>query len=315
MKKIAFVYPGQGCQFEKMGKEFYDNYACAREVFELASESLGDDLKELCFESDLEKLSLTENTQPAIFTVCMAPSKILESNGIKASAFAGLSLGEYSGLSAAGAISIEDGVRLVRKRGQLMQDEVPVGKGSLMAVMGLTQDKIEEAILPLQSKGIISCSNINTDNQIVIGGEVELLKEAEGMLKASGAKRAMFLNVSAPFHTKMLTGAGQKLRIELDQIAINAPVKDYYPNVTGELFIPESGNVKAQIADLLEKQVYSPVLWNRSIRSMIAQGVDTFVEVFPGNVAGSLIKKIDKSAEVISISNVEMLEAFLNSYR
>ena len=184
-----------------------------------------------------------------------------------------------------------------------------------MAVMGLTQDKIEEAILPLQSKGIISCSNINTDNQIVIGGEVELLKEAEGMLKASGAKRAMFLNVSAPFHTKMLTGAGQKLRIELDQIAINAPDKDYYPNVTGELFIPESGNVKAQIADLLEKQVYSPVLWNRSIRSMIAQGVDTFVEVFPGNVAGSLIKKIDKSAEVISISNVEMLEAFLNSYR
>ena len=140
-------------------------------------------------------------------------------------------------------------------------------------------------------------------------------KEAEGMLKASGAKRAMFLNVSAPFHTKMLTGAGQKLRIELDQIAINAPDKDYYPNVTGELFIPESADVKSQIADLLEKQVYSPVLWNRSIRSMIAQGVDTFVEVFPGNVAGSLIKKIDKSAEVISISNVEMLEAFLNSYR
>lgn len=315
MKKIAFVYPGQGCQFEKMGREFYDSYACAREVFELASESLGDDLKELCFESDLEKLSLTENTQPAIFTVSMALSKILDSNGIKATAFAGLSLGEYSGLSAAGAISIEDGVRLVRKRGQLMQDEVPVGKGSLMAVMGLTQDSIEEAILPLQSKGIISCSNINTDNQIVIGGEIELLKEAEGMLKAAGAKRAMFLNVSAPFHTKMLTGAGQKLKMELDRIAINAPDKDYYPNVTGELFIPESADVKSQIADLLEKQVYSPVLWTRSIRSMMAQGVDTFVEVFPGNVAGSLIKKIDKSAEVISISNVEMLEAFLNSYR
>lgn len=315
MKKIAFVYPGQGCQFEKMGKEFYDNYACAREVFELASESLGEDLKDLCFESDLEKLSLTENTQPAIFTVSMALSKILESNGINTSAFAGLSLGEYSGLSAAGAISIEDGVRLVRTRGKLMQDEVPVGKGSLMAIMGLSQEKIEEAILPLQSKGIISCSNINTDNQIVIGGQVELLKEAEGILKSAGAKRAMFLNVSAPFHTKMLTGAGEKLRLELDKIAIQAPDKDYYPNVTGEIFNSGSQSVHSAIGDLLEKQVYSPVLWNKTIKNMIAQGINTFVEVFPGNVAGSLIKKIDKNVEIISISNVEMLETFLNSYR
>lgn len=315
MKKIAFVYPGQGCQFEKMGKDFYDNYACAREVFELASESLGDDLKELCFESNLEKLSLTENTQPAIFTVSMALSKILESNGITTSAFAGLSLGEYSGLSASGAISIEDGVRLVRTRGKLMQDEVPVGKGSLMAIMGLTQEKIEEAILPLQSKGIISCSNINTDNQIVIGGQVELLKEAEVILKTAGAKRAMFLNVSAPFHTKMLTGAGKKLRLELDKIIIQSPDKDYYPNVTGEIFNAGSQSAQFAIADLLEKQVYSPVLWNKSIKNMIDQGITTFVEVFPGNVAGSLIKKIDKNAEVISISNVEMLETFLNSYR
>jgi len=316
MKKIAFVYPGQGCQFEKMGKEFYDNYACAREVFELASEALGEDLKDLCFESDLETLSLTQNTQPAIFTVSMALSKILESNAVKASAFAGLSLGEYSGLCASGAISIEDGVRLVRTRGKLMQDEVPVGKGSLMAIMGLSQDKIEEAILPLQSKGIISCSNINTDNQIVIGGQVELLKEAEAILKSAGAKRAMFLNVSAPFHTKMLTGAGEKLRLELDKIAVKSPDKDYYPNVTGEIFIPQMPeNAHADIADLLEKQVYSPVLWNKTIKNMINEGINTFVEVFPGNIAGSIIKKIDKNVEIISLSNMEMLETFLNSYR
>lgn len=314
MKKIAFVYPGQGCQFEKMGQEFYNNYACAREVFDRASSSLGEDLARLCFESDIAKLSLTENTQPAIFTVSMALSKILEENGIQASAFAGLSLGEYSGLAAAKAISLEDGVGLVRTRGKLMQDEVPVGKGSLMAVMGLSQAQIEEAISPLQTKGIISCSNINTDNQIVVGGQIELLQEAEAILKQAGAKRAMFLNVSAPFHTKMLVGAGKKLRTELESIAISTPDKAYYPNVTGELFcISENENVHCRIADILEKQVYSPVLWNKTIKNMISNGINTFVEVFPGNVAGSLIKKIDKNVEIISISNLEMLETFLNN--
>lgn len=314
MKKIAFVYPGQGCQFEKMGQEFYNNYASAREVFDRASNSLGEDLSELCFESSLEKLSLTENTQPAIFTVSMALSRILEENGIKASAFAGLSLGEYSGLCASKAISLEDGVGLVRTRGKLMQEEVPVGKGSLMAVMGLSQLQIEEAISPLQAKGIISCSNINTDNQIVVGGQIELLQEAEAILKQAGARRAMFLNVSAPFHTKMLVGAGKKLRLELENINISNPDKAYYPNVTGELFAAAEGNdIKAVIANLLENQVYSPVLWNKTIKNMISSGIDTFVEVFPGNVAGSLIKKIDKNVEIINLSNLDMLETFLNN--
>jgi len=314
MKKIAFVYPGQGCQFEKMGQEFYNNYASAREVFDRASKSLGEDLSELCFESSLEKLSLTENTQPAIFTVSMALSRILEEHGIQASAFAGLSLGEYSGLCASKSISLEDGVGLVRTRGKLMQEEVPVGKGSLMAVMGLSQLQIEEAISPLQAKGIISCSNINTDNQIVVGGQIELLQEAEAILKQAGARRAMFLNVSAPFHTKMLVGAGKKLRLELENINISNPDKAYYPNVTGELFAAAEGNdIKAVIANLLENQVYSPVLWNKTIKNMISSGIDTFVEVFPGNVAGSLIKKIDKNVEIISLSNLDMLETFLNN--
>ncbi|MGB5824321.1 MAG: ACP S-malonyltransferase, partial [Proteocatella sp.] len=295
-----------------MGQEFYNNYASAREVFDRASNSLGEDLSKLCFESSLEKLSLTENTQPAIFTVSMALSRILEENGIQASAFAGLSLGEYSGLSASKAISLEDGVRLVRTRGQLMQDEVAVGKGSLMAVMGLSQLQIEEAISPLQAKGIISCSNINTDNQIVVGGQVELLQEAEAILKEAGARRAIFLNVSAPFHTKMLLGAGKKLRLELENINISTPDKVYYPNVTGELFT-SSEDTAADIANLLENQVYSPVLWNKTIKNMISSGIDTFVEVFPGSVAGSLIKKIDKNVEIVSLSNLDMLETFLNN--
>lgn len=314
MKKIAFVYPGQGCQFEKMGQDFYNNYASARKVFDRASNALGEDMSKLCFESSLETLSLTENTQPAIFTVSMALSEILEENAVHASAFAGLSLGEYSGLAASKAISLEDGVGLVRTRGKLMQNEVPVGKGSLMAVMGLSQLQIEEALLPLQARGIISCSNINTDNQIVVGGQVELLQEAEAILKQAGARRAMFLNVSAPFHTKMLLGAGNKLRTELENINISSPDKAYYPNVTGELFAgSKSGDIKTEIAGLLEDQVYSPVLWNKSIKNMISNGINTFVEVFPGNVAGSLIKKIDKNVEVISLSNLDMLETFLNN--
>lgn len=313
MKKIAFVYPGQGCQAEKMGQDFYNNFACARKVFEDASNSLGEDLAKLCFESDLDTLSLTENTQPTIFTVSMALSQILEENGIEASAFAGLSLGEYSGLAAAKAISLEEGVKLVRTRGQFMQQEVPVGTGSLMAVMGLSQEKIEEVIAPLSKKGVISCSNINTDNQIVIGGEIALLTEAEPLLKAAGAKRAMMLKVSAPFHTSMLLGAGKKLRTELSKVHIALPNKSYYPNVTGQLFAANNAlPIDEQISDILEKQVYSPVLWNKSIKNMIEDGIDTFVEVFPGNVASSLIKKIDKNVKIVSLSNLESLEAFLS---
>lgn len=316
MKKIAFVYPGQGCQAEKMGQDFYNNYACARKVFDDASNALGEDLAKLCFEADIDTLSLTENTQPTIFTVSMALSKILEENGIEASAFAGLSLGEYSGLAAAKSISLEEGVKLVRTRGKLMQEEVPVGLGSLMAVMGLSQDKIEEAIAPLTKKGIISCSNINTDNQIVIGGEIALLQEAEAMLKAAGAKRAMMLKVSAPFHTSMLLGAGKKLRTELSKVHIDTPNKAYYPNVYGELFVSNKAlSIDEQISDILEKQVYSPVLWNKSIKNMINDGIDTFVEVFPGNVASSLIKKIDKNVNVINLSNLESLEAFLSEFK
>lgn len=316
MKKIAFVYPGQGCQAEKMGQDFYNNFECARKVFDAASNSLGEDLAKLCFEADLQTLSLTENTQPTIFTVSMALSKILEENNVEASAFAGLSLGEYSGLAAAKALSLEEGVKLVRTRGKLMQEEVPVGLGSLMAVMGLSQEKIEEVIAPLTQKGVISCSNINTDNQIVIGGEIPLLEEAEPLLKAAGAKRAMMLNVSAPFHTSMLLGAGKKLRTELSKVNIVLPNKAYYPNVTGELFTASATtNIDDQISDILEKQVYSPVLWNKSIKNMIEAGIDTFVEVYPGNVASSLIKKIDKNVKIVSLSNLESLEAFLNEFK
>lgn len=311
MKKFAFVFPGQGCQAPGMGQNIYNSYPEAKEAFEKASASIGMDMAKLCFETDEATLALTENTQPAIFTVSMAMASILTSKGITPSAVAGLSLGEYSALATAGAITLEDGVKLVQKRGKLMQEEVPSGKGSLMAVMGLTHSQIQETIAPLTQKGIISCSNINTDNQIVIGGEIELLQEAEALLKSAGAKRALMLNVSAPFHTQMLKGAGIKLFDELQKIEIKPPNSDYYPNVKGKLQETSSENSKEIISTLLKEQVYSPVLWTDTVRNMINDGITTFVEIYPGNVVGSLIKKIDKNVEVISLAKLEDLETFL----
>lgn len=311
MKKFAFVFPGQGCQAPGMGQEIYNTYPEAREIFDRASASLGKDMAKLCFESDADTLALTENTQPAIFTVSMAMANILKSKNIIPSAIAGLSLGEYSALACGNGISVEEGVRLVEKRGQLMQNEVPAGKGGLMAVMGLDRETIDKAIAPLTQKGIISCSNINTDNQIVVGGEVQLLQEAESLLKSAGAKRAIMLNVSAPFHTAMLKGAGEKLFEELQKIEIKSPIAAYYPNVKGSLQEVSSENSKEIVSKLLMEQVYSPVLWTDTVRNMIADGITTFVEVYPGSVTAALIKKIDKNVEVISLGTLEELESFL----
>lgn len=318
MKKIAFVYPGQGCQATGMGKELYENYPIAREVFERASHALDLDIAKLCFEGSMEELSLTENTQPTILTVSAALTEILKSNGIVPHAIAGLSLGEYSALVAGGALSLEEAVSLVRTRGLLMQEEVPAGVGGLLAVMGIPQEKIEAAIEPLKSKGHIACSNFNTRDQIVVGGEMSLLEEAQDLLKAAGARMTTFLKVSAPFHTKMLTGAGEKLKPHLENASIRKPSADYYPNAIGkkmewveECPISQIKNEKEQIVSLLVDQVSSPVRWLQNIENMIADGVDTFVEVYPAKTVSSLIKKIDKNVNIITLSNIDELESFI----
>lgn len=320
MKKIAFVYPGQGCQAPGMGKELYENYPIAREVFEKASKALDLDIASLCFEGSMEELSLTENTQPTILTVSAALTEILKSNGIFPHAIAGLSLGEYSALVAGGSLSLEEAVSLVRMRGLLMQEEVPAGVGGLLAVMGISQEKIEEAIEPLRNKGHVACSNFNTKDQIVVGGEMSLLEEAQDLLKAAGARMLTFLKVSAPFHTKMLAGAGEKLRAHLEKASIRKPNADYYPNAIGnkmqwieECSISQIKNEKEQIVSLLVEQVSSPVRWLQNIENMIADGIYTFVEVYPAKTVSSLIKKIDKNVNIITLSSIDELEHFIAS--
>lgn len=310
MNKIAFVYPGQGCQAPGMGKDLYTHFPIARTVFERAGKALNMDIAQLCFDGSMEDLSRTENTQPAILTVAAAMTEILKSRAILPSAVAGLSLGEYAALVAAGSLSLEEGVQLVRTRGLLMQNEVPEGQGGLLAVVGMKSDEIEHIIDPLKTKGVISCSNYNAPDQTVVGGTLELLHEAAPLLKEGGARMAKLLNVSAPFHTQMLHGAGKKLRPHLEQATILRPFADYYPNTLGARAEEESN-----IAELLEQQVYTPVRWEQSIRAMIADGVDTFIEVYPGKTVASLIKKIDPSVSVVTLSTLEELEAFLAEWQ
>lgn len=320
MRKLAFVYPGQGCQAPGMGQDLYEHYDIAKTVFNRASDALGIDMAELCFAGSMEELSLTENTQPAILTVSVAMTEILKSHGILPSAVAGLSLGEYSALVASNALDLEEAVSLVRTRGLLMQNEVPSGKGGLLAVVGLSADKIEEAIAPLKDHGVISCSNFNATDQTVVGGELVLLDEAQILLKEAGARMTKLLNVSAPFHTNMLEGAGKKLRPYLEEAKILRPFADYYPNTIGEkvnfdALSAEVEGPKMPIIDLLEKQVSNPVKWVQSVKAMIEDGVDTFVEVYPGKTVASLIKKIDKTVKVISLASLEDLEAFIAEHK
>lgn len=314
MKKIAFVYPGQGCQAVGMGKDLYDKYAVAKDVFDRAGKALGMDIAGLCFDGTIEQLSLTENTQPAILTVSTALTEILREKNIRPDAIAGLSLGEYSALVAGDAISLEEAVSLVRVRGLLMQEEVPAGVGGLLAVVGLAPEKIEETIAPLKEKGNISCSNYNTKEQTVVGGEITLLEEAAPLLKSAGAKLTTFLKVSAPFHTKMLKGAGEKLRAYLEKSDLKKPNADYYPNAVGSKVEWTDENEKAQIVDLLENQVSNPVRWVQNVENMIKDGVTTFVEVYPGKTVAPMIKKIDKNVEVITLSNIDELEKFIEEY-
>lgn len=299
MSKIAFMFPGQGAQYIGMGKDFYDAVPESRRMFELASEASGLDVAALCFEEN-ENINITEYTQIAMLAAEAAMLKAVEERGIKPDVTAGLSLGEYGALAASGVMSEADIFKVVRKRGLYMQEAVPTG-GAMTAVLGLDADVIEK--ICEETPGIVSIANYNCPGQIVITGEEAAVSNAAKALAQAGAKRCVPLKVSGPFHSKLLTGAGEKLGKVLADVEIREIEVPYLANVTAD-YVTDKGQVK----ELLEKQVSSSVRWQQTIERMLADGVDTFIEIGPGKTLSGFMRKINRDVKTINIEKLEDLE-------
>ena len=304
MSKTAFIYPGQGAQKAGMGADFYERSETAGAIFDQAGEKLGLDMKALCFEEN-EKLDLTEYTQAALVTTCLAMTRVVRERGLKPDITAGLSLGEYSAIAAAGGMDDLDAVRLVRKRGILMQNTVPAGEGGMCAVMGMEASKIEEVLEEMDGEeaGNVTVANYNCPGQIVITGKTSAVEAAAERLKAAGAKRAMMLNVSGPFHSPLLVPAGEELAKELETVTLHPLDIPYVTNVTAEK-VEDIGVTR----ELLTKQVSSPVRWMQSMEAMIREGVDIFVEIGPGKTLAGFMKKISRDVKVYNIAVWEDVE-------
>ncbi len=300
MNKVAFIFPGQGAQTVGMGKDFYDNTETARRIFDRASDLLGFSMPELCFESN-DRLDITEYTQAAMVTAGIAMMKVLmEKTDMRPYVAAGLSLGEYCALAAAGVMSVDDAITTVRQRGILMQGEVPLGIGAMAAVLAMDGESIEQIIKDIQD---VQIANYNCPGQIVISGKKEAVESAGIKLKEAGAKRVVPLNVSGPFHSKMLKGAGEKLGKVLESVKVSKPEIPYVANVTAEYVTDE-----ALVKPLLMQQVYSSVRWQQSVETMLKDGVDTFVEIGPGKTLSGFIKKINRNVTVLNIEKMDDLE-------
>lgn len=296
MKKTAFIYPGQGAQKCMMGKDFYDTYEEAKKIYDMADEILDISVKDICF-TENELINNTAYTQAALVTTCLAITAVLNSKGIYPDVTAGLSLGEYAAIAAAGGMTCEDAIRTVRARGIYMNEAVPAGEGAIAAILGMDAEAIEQIIYDIDN---VSIANYNCPGQIVITGETNAVNEAMEKLKNAGAKRCIALNVSGPFHSKYLAGASDKLEKYMEDVKVSELKIPYVTNVTAKYV-----NDSEQIKSLLKAQVSSSVRWQQSVEEMIKNGVDTFVEIGPGKTLAGFIKKINRDVKVINISNVE----------
>lgn len=309
MGKIAFLFSGQGSQYVGMGKEIADRFDSAKAVFDQADEALGFSISNICFEGDEASLNRTENTQPAILATSAAILAVIRDHGIEADVVAGLSLGEYTALVSNGVLDFNDAVQLVKKRGRYMQEAVPEGVGTMAALLGMEREAVLDLCKELSTEGIIEPANFNCKGQIVIAGEVPVIEKAVEKAPALGARRAMMLKVSGPFHSSMLAPAAEKLAVELENVNFKEAKLPYLTNVTGDFVTDEDKK------ELLKKQVMSSVYWEDSVKKMIEDGVETFIEIGPGKALSSFVKKVDRKKNIYNVEDLKTLSKLLKDLK
>ncbi|MEW6696178.1 MAG: ACP S-malonyltransferase [Bacillota bacterium] len=311
MSNRAFIFPGQGSQYIGMGRELYSNFKICRDTLAETDDVLGFGLTKLCFEGPPEELNRTVNTQPAILAVSIAALRVLQQEcGIRPAVVAGHSLGEYSALVAAGALRFSDAVQAVRKRGQFMQEAAPEGSGSMAAILGLDRQKVIACCQEAAARGVVEAVNFNCPGQVVIAGQLEALQQAMELCRQAGAKRAIELSVSGPFHSSLMRPAGERLAEVLAQIEIKDPATPVVANISAAPL-----QKAPEIRDALVQQVSGAVLWEDSIQRMAEEGITTMIELGPGKVLCGLVKKINKEIITFNAEDLASLEKVLAQFK